>query len=1488
MNKIIPIILSVFYYSLSCQNLASSLTACYALDGNALEPINNLNGTLGSAVTPTVNRFSVTNSAYFFNGTSNSYIELPDNPLLKPSNAISFSVWLKPNSNSGRHIIYTKNNQSFNFEAYQLCILLGSPVFRLNKANNSNNDIAVSSTTITPGTWYHVAGSIDNSAVKLYINGVLEGSVTSTFSGFDYEVGKKVYLGDSHETFSYPYLGTMDNLRFYNRTLTATEVNLLYTSDPTCVTPPTPPALASFTCADTVCVNQLFTQQNTSTGPINSYYWSACNTTLSPTTLTTNFSSSSLSNPVFMSINKDGSDYYMFVSNNNPGSLSRIYYGTSLNNTPTVTALGTLGGNLPINGEGIWVEKEGANWYGLVIGGTSGVDRISRLNFGNSLSNTPTATNMGNIGGLSYPHRLQIIRAGGNVYAYTVNRSGNTLTRFDFGNSMANTPTGANLGNIGNMNAPSDFSIINYNGNWHAFVCNDGNATITRLDFGSSLLNIPSGSIVSVSGGSLGGPRAIAVWVECNGIKGLVHNRFTNVEFEMSFLAGPTGPINLTSLGNNASFSFPHGLERYREGDVLNNFILNINSNSISRISSLTCNSVPSSTLQNPAAISFTAPGTYTLNLVCNEGQYNQSSFCKVIYVSPPPSIVAVSSQTAICAGSSASLNSSGAQSYTWQPGNLFGPTILVTPSISTIYTVTANSSVGCTGSSTINIQVNALPTLSVIATPSNICLGTQAVISATGAANYLWQPGNLTGPSVTVSPSSSTTYSITGLTSSGCSNSLTALVIISSNPVINVLANPSVVCDNNSSTLTAVGAVNYTWFPGNLSGQTITVSPNSLTVYTVSGSSGTCTAIGHVTVDIGTIVNIVSSGSLCGNSPVALYTSSTNTFTSFNWTGPGIIGQSTTPTITVNAAGLYSVAVSNSLTGCSGTATFQIIGGINPIILNIVPSSTTTCFPGPPVNLLVSASANFTWFPTAEVTPNTGPLVSVTPSVTSSYSVYGSLGSCTGSAVITISVNATPTMITASNTLNVCEGGSVSLFASGATDYVWLPDNLSGPTITVTPLVTTVYTVTGANGNCVSTKFLPINVLPLPVIITSASNNSICIGGSSTLTASGASTVFWLVSDLPAISYSTIVSPSVNTTYSVVGTSSVGCTKTATITINVINALPISINSSPPQAIICAGESVTLTAIGPSTFTWMPGNQHSSTIVFTPSASLIYSVVGENSLCTSSASVFVIVANCLNTPFGVTNNINDPEEMNGGIFRLRFTITAVNNSNTELRTVSLENNLAKTFQYPITYTIESSPRINSTHSALRENPAFDGRANINLTIPSTSTLLANKRDTLTFTVMLNPNGFAGTLKNSTIGFGTDINNIVLSDSSNNGFIWDPDQDGDPTNNNEISLITLHLIDLFIPDGFSPDGDGINDFFIISGLNARPIKLSVFNRWGNKVYEKDNYDNSWDGSINTGGISFGNGKVPEATYYYILQFLDGKKEIKNGFIVVRR
>jgi gliding motility-associated-like protein len=79
---------------------------------------------------------------------------------------------------------------------------------------------------------------------------------------------------------------------------------------------------------------------------------------------------------------------------------------------------------------------------------------------------------------------------------------------------------------------------------------------------------------------------------------------------------------------------------------------------------------------------------------------------------------------------------------------------------------------------------------------------------------------------------------------------------------------------------------------------------------------------------------------------------------------------------------------------------------------------------------------------------------------------------------------------------------------------------------------------------------------------------------------------------------------------------------------------------------------------------------------------------------------------------------------------------------------------------------------------------------------------------------------------------------------------------------------------IFIPDGFSPNGDQVNDYFVIENPLHYKIDVAVYNRWGNIVFEMSDYDNSWDGKAHRKWVIDDSNGVPDGTYFYTIEYTD--------------
>jgi gliding motility-associated-like protein len=223
-----------------------------------------------------------------------------------------------------------------------------------------------------------------------------------------------------------------------------------------------------------------------------------------------------------------------------------------------------------------------------------------------------------------------------------------------------------------------------------------------------------------------------------------------------------------------------------------------------------------------------------------------------------------------------------------------------------------------------------------------------------------------------------------------------------------------------------------------------------------------------------------------------------------------------------------------------------------------------------------------------------------------------------------TITVVATPTLVPTAFPATVCVGSSSTLTALGATTYTWLPMGTVSQSVSVTPFVNTTYSVIGANGTCTSIATVSVATIPPLNVTTSSTSQTVCPGGSATITASGATTYTWAPDpSLSTTSGSVVVaSPTVATTYTVVGQTG-SCGGATVVTIGMGTTLNLTL--TPTSAVVCPGGSATLTANGASSYTWTPSSSLSSSsgavVTASPSVNTAYTVFGASGTCTGQAT---------------------------------------------------------------------------------------------------------------------------------------------------------------------------------------------------------------------------------------------------------------------------
>jgi gliding motility-associated-like protein len=423
-----------------------------------------------------------------------------------------------------------------------------------------------------------------------------------------------------------------------------------------------------------------------------------------------------------------------------------------------------------------------------------------------------------------------------------------------------------------------------------------------------------------------------------------------------------------------------------------------------------------------------------------------------------------------VCGLTPANITVSGnGTAYNWSNGAT-GTSIMATPTIlgTNNFIVTVSSSI-CQSVSNFSVIALGSPTLTG-SNSTTICSGIGTILTATGAASISWNPGASSGTSFFVNPSSTTTYTVSGLSGSCVSNNLFITVTVNSNPSLSVSGN-NTICQGNSTTLTGSGASSYLWQPGSLSSAAIVVSPSVSTNYTLTGILGSCssTSIYGVIVNVSTPSPPVSSPvNYCvGQIASPLATSGPATSPLWYTTSVGGVGiASITPSTSVTGTQFYYVT--QTIAACeSPRAQIQVNVLPSPTIIGI--SSYSTCS-GSTFTMSISGASSYSWFPNTGLNTTTGTLVMANLSASQNYTVTGTTGACTATRLISVTINPIPSVsILASST--VCSGfGGIQATATGANTYQWQPGSLSGNIVLLNPGVTTTYSITGTSASgCVS-----------------------------------------------------------------------------------------------------------------------------------------------------------------------------------------------------------------------------------------------------------------------------------------------------------------------------------------------------------------------------------------------------------------------------------
>ncbi len=635
---------------------------------------------------------------------------------------------------------------------------------------------------------------------------------------------------------------------------------------------------------------------------------------------------------------------------------------------------------------------------------------------------------------------------------------------------------------------------------------------------------------------------------------------------------------------------------------------VSVNSDAICSGNSTTLNASGASTytwspgtgLSSTSGASVTAnPGTTITYTVIGASGGCTGTATSTVTVTPTPTVI-VNSPT-FCIGSSAVLNASGATTYNWSPATglsaTTGASVTASPTVTTAYTVVGTTGT-CTNSATANVTVNPLPTISV--NNGVVCNGGSTTLTASGASTYTWSPATglsaTTGSSVNGNPSSTTQYTVTGTDINGCVNSDTTSITVVTNPTVTV--NTATLCAGATTTLTANGASTYVWSPGTglsaTTGSSVNANPGSTTVYTITGTAGTCTAVATTTVTINALPTVTAnSGTICIGQQTATLTA--NGASTYTWSPATGLSSTNGSLVTANPGSTTSYTVTGTDgNGCVNSGTTSVL--VNP--LPVITVNNGFVCNGSSVTLNANGASTYSWSPGTGLSATTGASVNANPGSTTQYTVTGTdANGCVNGDTTTVTVVNNPTVTV--NTATICLGQqTATLTANGAATYVWSPgtglSSTSGASVTANPGATTVYTITGTAGTCTAVATTTVTVDPLPVV-SIGSNSPICVNQNLNLTSSGGTGYSW---SGPNTFSSTLQNPGVNgvTTadagiYTVTVTDANTCVSTGTVNV-VVNPLPIV---GVTGATVCVGATINLTSNGGVSYSWSGPNSYSS-----------------------------------------------------------------------------------------------------------------------------------------------------------------------------------------------------------------------------------------------------------------------------------------------------
>ena len=834
----------------------------------------------------------------------------------------------------------------------------------------------------------------------------------------------------------------------------------------------------------------------------------------------------------------------------------------------------------------------------------------------------------------------------------------------------------------------------------------------------------------------------------------------------------------------------------------------------------------------DPAAA---GPGTHTISY-CYTGANGCTGCAEQTVVVRPRADASINVQSPLC------LSTPAFNLQIVTPGGVFSGTGIIDPvtglfdpmvagvgSHWVYYEVT--DAFGCFGRDSANIVIRDIPTANAGA-DLTICSGSSVIIggSPTGTpgtssnfiVQYDWQPttglNSNTDPNPTASPLVTTTYTVTVTDGNGCTDTDEITVTVNDGPVIDAGANTTL-CSGNTITLggfpTAQGGMppyTYQWTPATglttATGPNPDAMPNTTTTYTL----------------------VVTDANGCSSSDMV--------------------------TVTVTPSPIADAGADKTV--CSGT----------PVMIGGMPAATGG-----------AGGYTFMWAPSTGLSAANIANPMANPATTTIYTLtVTDINGCTSTDAVTLTVNQSPIVDAGANT-NICSGETITIggfpTATGGLPpftYSWSPSvGLNSTTVqnpVASPTSTTTYTITVTDSRgCTSTDMITVTVNPVPVA-NAGGNATVCLGdfvtiGGSPTASMGTAPYSYSWSPSNGLSSTTAAnpqaSPNFTTTYTVTVTDANGCMATSSVTVNTRQS-PIA-NAGVDKS-VCIGESVMIGGTpagvggtGALSYSWSPsaglsgvnipnptafpnttrtyvltvsdanGCVDRDTVTVTVNPLPNVSIIGLDTTYCTNDGVVAITGNPAGGLFsgpGIVGSTFDPAIAGEGWHIIGYTYTDPNGCTNEFKHLVRVYSIGDFSAGPDLMTCFGQP---VTLEATGPDGVYRWEPAGLVSDPNIKNPTATVSETTTFTLTISTaEGCEGT--------------------------------------DEVVVEIDPFCGIVPPNTFTPDGDGLNETWIIPALDQFPNNtMLIFNRWGTVVFEQDNYTsgNAWDG-----------GDLPEGTYFYVI------------------